>query len=166
MQQRFINISPLQGLVFLFLIIIGGYFMLRGLYWLASMLMPVLLIATLIINYKVVLDFGKMLVEAVRREPIMGVLGIIMTLVLLPLVVLFLFAKALFQRKAEKFIKEQQTQYENKNGKYVEYEEVVVPKKQAEKAVFIELPPIKEKEAKPIHRTPPPKNQYDDFFEQ
>lgn len=138
------------------LLVVAIYFFVRGLYWLASILMPVLLIATLIINYRVVWDYIKMLTQTVRRDPFMGILFIVMTFLLSPFVVLFLFSKALLHRKADAVIREQQAADVRNNGEYIDFVEIT--KKDTEPP--IELPPIRERET----LRPKDENKYDDFF--
>ncbi len=90
--------NPLGGflsIVFLVLLLVGLFYLFSAftkfLYW-AS---PFLLIAALIIRYKVVVNYVKMLGNLVQKMPALGIGAILLTFLLYPFVSLHLFMKAL-----------------------------------------------------------------------
>ena len=120
------------------------------LWWLAAALMPILLIATLIINRNVVFDFVKSIGRLYKTNLPMGIIATILTVVGSPFVVLFLFGKAMLVRKIDKFKKEAEVENENKFGEYIQYEEVdsftklLNEQKKQEQKIRIEIDPPKE----------------------
>jgi uncharacterized membrane protein YfhO len=119
------------------------------LWWLAAALMPILLIATLIINRSVVFDFVKSIRNLYKRSLGAGVVATALTVIGSPFVVLFLFGKAMLVRKIDKFKKEAEVENENKFGEYIQYEEVdsftklLNEQKKQEQKVRIEIDPPK-----------------------
>lgn len=72
-------------------------FVLKILWWVS----PLLLIATLIINRKVVLDYVQMIGGLFKRNPVSGGITLGLTIIGFPLVTLYLFGKAMLIKKAE-----------------------------------------------------------------
>ena len=130
------------------------YFLAKGLFWILSLVAPILLIATLIIDHKVILDYGKFIFKLLKDNPLVGILGVLLTVVGFPVVSGFLFFKALARRtinsKLEAIKKERQ-------GEYAEYEEIV------EDVEFLELPQVEKVERNPSSNKG---NEYEDFFEE
>lgn len=159
------KVSPLMGLIMVILASILIYMLVKGLFALASWAMPVLAIATLIIDYKVYVGFGKFLVELIKKNLVLGLAGVALTFIAFPFVILFLFSKAVFTKYAMKSIKDnpmfqemnarrKDTGYINDDD-YIEYEEV---DDEPENTTRIELPPIEPKVKKEE------KNPFDDYF--
>ena len=94
------------------------------LWWLAAMLMPVLLIATFIINRSVLFNFVKMIRNLYKKNPTTGIIATIISLIASPLVILGLFGQAMVLRKMDKTTPRQKKEEKNKFGEYIEYEEV------------------------------------------
>ena len=122
---------------------------------------PILLIATLFIDYKVFINYGKWILNLFKSNPLYGIGAGVLTAVAYPVVSIALFLKALLNKK----IKEVKSQFEEKKeGEYVEYEELpsepVAKQKPQKIEERIELPPIKEK----IKQTKSSKNEYEDLF--
>lgn len=140
--------------------IIIGVLFLVGLYYIAKIAFnllyyaaPVLLIITLLIDYHVVINYGKWIFRMLQKNPLAGIGMILLTLVGFPIVSFFLFGKALLKKK----IKDVQKEYEVRTqGEYTEYEEVQPQEN------LIELPPIKEK----TKQTKSNSNEYEDLFDE
>lgn len=106
------------------LLVIFGLFLfifiriVRGLIGLLALLTPVLLVATVILNYKVIIGYGKWLISSLKSNPVFGVLAIAFTIMAFPLVAAYLLLKAINSRSGgvepTKRIK----------GEYITYEEV------------------------------------------
>jgi len=60
---------------------------------------PVLFVATLIINYRVILDYAYGLVESFRRNWLSGLFRLALSLLAFPIVIAWLFFKALLFKK-------------------------------------------------------------------
>ncbi len=139
--------SLIIGLLFL----VGLFFLARFVFNILYYLAPVLLIITLFIDHKVVVNYGKWVFNMLRQNPLLGIGLILLTIVGFPVVSIFLFGKAMLKKK----INEVQKQYEQKTkGEYVEYEEVVPE----EDLVELPPPPIRKKQKREG------KNEYEDMF--
>jgi hypothetical protein len=156
--RRIFKMDPLVGLIMLVATLVILYFLVKGLYSLATAILPVLIIATLIIDYKVYLDFGRSLVKLIRNNLVWGLLASTATFFLFPFVALFLFGKALLFRmaKSKGFIPDSRKPATHED-EYLDFEEV------REEISIIELPPIKPRDTK-VHNTK--RNDYDDFFDE
>ncbi|MFT6150019.1 MAG: hypothetical protein ACJAUH_002716 [Saprospiraceae bacterium] len=98
------------------LIFIAARAFLKILYFVA----PVLIIATAIINYKVILNYFKSIGNIFKKNPLMGVGAGLLSAFFYPIVIGFLFVQALLYRKSDQIQKE----VEREKGEYVEYEEL------------------------------------------
>ena len=143
--------------------ILIGIFVLVALFYIAKMaftilmyLAPVLLIITLFIDYKVVLNYGKWVFAMMGRNPLMGVGLVLLSIVGAPVLSFFLFGKAMLKKK----VKEMTQQFEEKTeGEFVEYEEVEPEKEEG----WVELPsPPKRQKTK---QTRTSDNEYEDLFD-
>ncbi len=107
------------GIVMLAVIIIGLFFVLRGIFNLLYFLAPIMLIATLIIDYKVVLDYIKQLGGLFKRNPLYGIGATAFTFFLYPIVFLVLLFRAFAGKRLARF-----TNNTGAEGEFTEYEEV------------------------------------------
>jgi hypothetical protein len=128
------------------------FFLAKGLFWLLSWVAPVLLIITLVIDYKVVKDFVLFVWKLLKENPAVGVLALVMVIFAYPFVTGYLFIKALGKRS----VKNAMDKIEKDKNTYTDYEEV-----HDEDDSFLELPPLKKK-AEPAKQTNT--NEYDDIF--
>jgi len=111
--------GTLISLIVFAAILVILYYLFRMFYWLAALAMPVLLIATLLINYRVVTRFFLMLWSLIKVRPVLGVLASVFTVLLFPVVVVILFVQALFLRKVARV---QQRAEEKRYGEWAEFE--------------------------------------------
>lgn len=87
--------SLIMGIIFIVLMVL----LFRGAFILLRWATPVLLIATVIINYRVLLDYGKWIVAQVRSNPLMGIALGLLSFVFFPFLVFYLFGKAVLTNK-------------------------------------------------------------------
>lgn len=126
MANRKIDVNPfnsIASILFLVLIFVGLFFVAKGVFWILSWLAPVFLILTLIIDYKVVVSYGTWLVNLLKKNILMGLGAVLLTVFGFPVVSGFLFGKAIISKK----IKEKLGQFEQptqKKEEFVSYEEV------------------------------------------
>jgi hypothetical protein len=113
--------SSIIGVVLGILFLLGLFFVARFIFTILYYLSPVMLIAALIIDYKTVTGYGKWLVDKVKTNPLLGIGGILLTILAFPLVSLFLLGKALFKKKVREVEQEVERQQE---GEYVDFEEL------------------------------------------
>lgn len=139
------------GLLVGILIMIGLFKLANFLFQILLWLSPVLIIATLIIDYKVVWNYIQWVVNLIKRNTLAGIAMLLLTVFGFPVVSAFLLAKALFKRR----VKQVSEQYEqHTKGEFIEYEEL--------DSELLDLPDPQEKE--PQTRT---KNTgYENLFDQ
>lgn len=159
-QQTRSPLSPIVSLLMLALFIMGVYFVIKGVFWVLYWIFPALLIATVIIDRQVIIDYGKWIINAAKNKNWPVFLGAtLMTVIAFPLVAAYLFGKAMLKRKVKQVTKnfEQKTQ-----GEYVEYEEI--PKQQPEVLELPDLTKRRERPKEPIRRQNT-QNDYEDLFD-
>jgi hypothetical protein len=157
--------NPFNSLISL-LILIGVmallFFAVKGLFSILYLVAPILLIVTLIINYKVVANYAISLFETFKTDILMGMLKVAFTFLCYPIVIGWLFVKALLYRKVEKIRQELDSQMgtfeREKKEQFIDFEELSskTAKDAPEKPTIIGLPKAKEKEKK---------NPYNDMFD-
>lgn len=153
--SQFVNFDQKNSWKF----IIGGIILLIFLFWLAkgifnilNIIAPFLLILTLVLNYRVVLGYGKWLLDLLKRDFLMGILACLGTVVFFPLVSGYLFAKVLLLRKVSSLKAPfAQINWESAEDGFTNYEEVI-----PQKTEKLELP----QQSKPKIE-----HNYDSFFE-
>lgn len=107
-------------LVLLLGFILGLFLFITALRILIRILWPIsffILLAALLVNGKVVMGYGRWLLDMIRSRPVAGILGVLGTLVFFPFVTIFLLIKAIDSRKSDKSGR-------LKKGEYITYEEV------------------------------------------
>ncbi len=160
--------NPLGNLTYIAMAIgalIILYILAKAAFNLILWIAPFLFLATLVIDYKVVVDYGKWILGLFKVNPLYGIGASAVTFFVFPVVAFFLFGKALLKKK----IGSMKEQLDKKvNGEYTEYEEVpedFVPDGETliNKDDLIELPPIKPKvkQAQPKSNK---SNEYEDLF--
>ena len=107
------------GIIMMVVIIVGLFFVLRGIFNLLYFLAPILLIATLIIDYKVVLNYIKQLGSLFARNPLYGIGATALTFFLYPIVFVVLLFRAFTGKRIRQF---QQARETETQGEFVDYE--------------------------------------------
>ena len=160
-QSRSNPLRSVMGIAFLLLAIAAIYFVVTGILKILSFLTPVLFIATLIIDHKVVVNYGKWIGGLLKNNLPYGIGAIILSVLGAPVLALYLFGKAMLKRQVRKM----QTNVEEKQrGKPTDYEEVVEEEddiefdlKDEEEIIPLEIP-------KTTRRLREERNSYDDLF--
>ncbi|WP_367391370.1 hypothetical protein [Lewinella sp. LCG006] len=148
------NKSPFQGIVGIvvgILFLFALFFFVQILFKILWFLLPVIVIATAVIDYKVILNYFGWIGKLFKNNALAGLAMSALTIIGAPVVALFLLGKALLRKK----IKDVQTEAElRQNGEFVEYEEL--------DSETMDLPPLES----PLRADPPPKKDtgYDDMF--
>jgi predicted membrane protein len=158
--------NPFNSLISL--LIFGGvlfllYFLVSGFFKLLYLAAPFLLVITLVINYRVVRDYAASIVTTMQSDILMGMVKVLFTVLCYPMVIGWLFAKALIYRKVSTL----QQDFQKKMGQSdmtqdIDYEEVSsedmgkTTENPPQKPLIIELPKPKEKDKS---------NPYNDIFE-
>lgn len=142
--------NALLGILVLVMGFVALYFIASSIFRLLSWLAPVLLIITLIVDYKVVVNYFKWLWNTLQDNTLLGVGVLLLTIFGYPVVAGYLLMRALLSRQVRKMRKEQEGPAEKRIGEYIEYEEI-----RDETA----LPSLEEEEEEKS-------NEYDRFFGQ
>lgn len=143
--------NGLFGFLFLVMVMVGIFFIAKGIFKILSIAAPVLILLTALINYRTLVSYGRFILALFKRSLLTGIVAVILSIIGFPILSGILFGKAILDRKVRKLQKEHQLQRE---GEFVEFEEVIRPRQNEE----IELPPLQ--------REMPPKkeNRYEDLF--
>lgn len=126
---RSINQFPGGGLgclIFLVLAVVGGYYLLQGLYYLLLWAAPALLVLALIVNWRVYPDTVKNWVNTLAVNPAGALLSLALVLLLFPFFSLYLLLKAITYRRMEQIGREfgQNPSTRDLEDEYTEYEEI------------------------------------------
>lgn len=146
---------------FLVIIALGAvvWFFLKSIFAVLSFVAPVLLIATLFLNFNVIKDYGKFLMHTLKTNTGLGILYGIGTFIAFPLVIAYLFSKALITRQIGK-------RFGKKEEKFDDYEDVTEKAKEDDED-FLELPELEKTQATPNRNTSTKSqggNEYEDLF--
>ena len=144
--------NTLTGMIVLVLGLLAVFFVARGIFWILSQLAVFFLIGTLILDYKVIVNYGKWIGDLFKRNIWYGVAASALSLIGYPVLAVFLFFRAYMSWRLKRVQKEAEAQ---RSGEYIEYEEI---DSKIEKR--IELPPI-EKQERPAEK----RSDYDQLFD-
>ena len=157
------------NLLIFFGVLVLMYFFIGGVFKLLYLAAPFLLIATLIINYRIVADYAIDIFETFRTDVLWGVVKVAFTILCYPFVIGWLFAKSLIYRKVDKMKQNFDAQMNATNASFgtnpsvsadfADFEELsseMLDKNKAKKQepIIIELPKPKDRQ----------QDDYDQFF--
>ena len=146
-----IRFNGIIGFAFMVLLFVGLFFIARGVFTVLAWIAPVLIILALLINYRTVLNYLKFMLGLLQRNPVGGIIGILLSFFGFPILAGVLFGKSILDRKVKKLNEAYQAE---KDGEFVEFEEII----KSERETKLDLPPM-EKQA-PVKKD----NQYEDLF--
>lgn len=134
--------NTIVAIVFLAVTFFALFWIARGIFTILTYVAPILLLATLLINYKIVVNYGKWLWKQLQNNPIMGVIAILLTIIGFPVVSFLLFGKALLERKVKQVEEEVQLEREGRFADYeiIEEEPLELPRKPREKVEVRQKP--------------------------
>jgi len=148
-----IRLNGIIGFVFLVMLFVGLFFLAKGIFTLLAWISPVLIVGALLINYRTIINYFRFMLSLLQRNPLSGIVAIILSVIGFPILSGVLFGKAILDRKVKKLVQAHQAR---EQAEFVDYEEVIPQKKET----TLDLPPL-EKEAP----APKPKdNRYEDLF--
>ncbi|MCB0580355.1 MAG: hypothetical protein KDD10_13720 [Phaeodactylibacter sp.] len=145
--------SSITGILLVVLFLVALYFIARAIFTILYYLSPIMIVAALIIDYKVVLGYAKWLGGLLKDNLLLGIGAIVLSVLGFPVLSAFLLGKALFRRQVKKAREEPES---GQIGEFIEYEEL--------DDEHLELPRIEKEERKP-DRPRKTDNRYDEFFE-
>ena len=119
-----VDINPfnsITSILVLVVVLIGLYVVASSIFRILQVLSPFLIIGALLLDYKVVVRFGQWLWGLLKRNPVMGVLAILLIVVGHPILSGFLCMKAYLSRK----IRKANPELKEKHGdEYIDFEEI------------------------------------------
>ena len=144
--------SSIFSIIMVVLIMLGLFYMARFIFTILYYLSPIMLIAALIIDHKVVTGYAKWIVGLFKKNPIMGIGSVLLTAIGFPVVTTFLLGKALFKKR----IKAAQEEAEKaRKGEFIEYEELDTKP--------LELPELEPRKAQKKQSSD--SSEYDELFD-
>jgi hypothetical protein len=144
-EVRFSYANVIFGVIFLVFALMAVFWLARGIFTILAWLAPILLIATLIIDYRIILNYGKWILHQLKTNTLVGVGMSLLTVLGFPIVSFFLFGKALLKRK----MKSLESSYRAERAESYSDFEIV-----DEDVPTLELPPLERKREK---------TSYDDY---
>jgi len=100
------------GIIIVIAIVFVVFFIIQNLYKLLGALIPVFLVLTLILDYRVLVKFGIVLYELLRYRTLLGIIAVVFTLAGLPFVAAALFFNAFMNFRTKRKNKKGFTKYE------------------------------------------------------
>lgn len=107
------------GAIVLVLFFVGAYYIFKGISWVLWFIAPVLIIATLVMDRQVVIDYFKWLFRQFKQNLPLALLMTLVTVVGYQFVAVYLFGKALFKRKIRQMT--EQAQGQQRPGEFIDY---------------------------------------------
>jgi hypothetical protein len=146
--------GSIMSLLIFVAILAGLFFLVTGFVKLLYLVAPVLLIATMLINYRVVADYVTGVFDTFKTNVLLGVGKLLFSFFCYPFVIGWLFSKAMFYRKMNTLKQDMeqkmgQMNTAQSNTEYAEYEEIPTDNmdinKKADKPIMLDLPKPKDK---------------------
>jgi len=103
------------GIIIIIAIVVFIFFILQNLYKLLGLLVPIFLILTAILDYRVIVKYGIVIYELLRHRTLLGIVAVVFSFLGLPFLSAALFFNAFMNFK---------TKRKNKK-KYVDYVDVI-----------------------------------------
>ncbi len=102
-------------------VLAGLYFLVKGFFAILGIITPGLLIGAALLNWKVFPDYAKWIWKQLNNNAVLGVIAILFTVVLFPVVAGYLFIKAWMRYKGKKVL---DSYREREEKEFVDFEEV------------------------------------------
>jgi hypothetical protein len=146
-----IRLNGIMGFISMIAFLLIVILLIRGLWKLLYIAAPVLILLSLLINYRTLLNYFRFLFGLLHRNPLSGILAILLSVIGFPFLSGILFGKSILDRKIRKL---QQAHEAGEHGELVDYEEVIRPEREEE----LPLPPLEKQKPEPKE------NPYKDLF--
>lgn len=109
------------GILMMILLMVGLFYVAKGVYWLLAKAAVVLLVATLLVHYPTIVRFLRWLGGTWQRNPLQGLLYTALGALLYPVLIAGLFFQALLNRKVSRL---EQALRQEQEGEFVDFEEL------------------------------------------
>ncbi len=117
------DVNPMNSLfsvLILIAVFTGLFFAFKFIFEILWKISPVIILVTLLFDYQVILKYFRLMAAFLRKNLIAGVLFIGLSVFFLPVVSIFLMAKAILNRKMNKM----QAKAKAENQNFTQYEEI------------------------------------------
>ncbi|MEZ5039102.1 MAG: hypothetical protein R2828_04395 [Saprospiraceae bacterium] len=148
--------NSVTSVIMMVLLFVALFYIARFIFRLLWLVAPILLVAAIIVDYKTVLGYVKWIGSLLQKNPMAGVVAILLSALGFPLVSGFLLMKGLFKKKVKEATQAREAAI---RGEFVEYEEIVDDD-------ALELPPLEVKKVQQKQRPSKSDSEYDQFFDQ
>lgn len=123
-QFKFGGTNPLVILVGIVIVIGLLFWVAKKILGLLAWAAPFVLIAALIINYRVVLGYGRWLIDTLKSNLIFGLVAVLFTFIGFPLVAIFLLIRAMASKGIGTEKKESFSEYEEVDEDFLDISEI------------------------------------------
>ena len=123
--MRRVELNPFNSIISILImlaVLVGLYYVIKGFFTLLGIITPALLIGAAILNWKVFPDYGRWILRLLKENVILGVLAIVFTVALFPIVAGWLFVKSYFRYRRTQVLKQHSAYRESE---FVDYEEII-----------------------------------------
>lgn len=148
-----IKFNGIIGFIFLVISFVALFFLAKGIFTVLSWIAPVLIVGALIINYRTIINYFRFMLSLLQRNPLTGIVAVILSVIGFPILSGVLFGKAILDRKVKKLV---EAHHAKEQDEYVDYEEVIPQKKEQ----TLDLPPLEKEATAPKAKD----NRYEDLF--
>lgn len=115
--------QALVAILFLVGIFMGLFFVARGIFTLLTWLTPIMLLLTVILDYRVIIGYFKWLWRLLNEELLLGLGAVVLTVIGYPVVAGYLLLRAwLFSQNKD--TRKRKSREKGRLGEYISYEEV------------------------------------------
>lgn len=117
-------IGPIIGVATLALVAVAIYFVVKGFIWFIFAFAWAFLLIAAIVDYKVIVNFGKRLVDLFKRQPLYGVGAVALSAIFYPFVFFVLMMRSLLGKMVKRINVNMPGYIEPEEEVFVEYEEL------------------------------------------
>ena len=122
-RQNSTSLSPWVSVLILLALLTAFFFVAQYVYKFLFIISPIVIIATMILDYRVFVNYGRLLMAFLKQNVVVGASMIVLSAFLFPVIAAFLLGKAIIKRKIGKM---QEQIYRDENT-FTNYEEVDDP---------------------------------------
>lgn len=108
------------GILIILAIVFVIFFILKNVYYLLGFLVPVFIVLTAILDYRVIVKYGIVIYELLRHRTVLGIVAVIFSFLGLPFLSAALFFNAYMNFKTKRNNKKEFVQYEEVDDAEVE----------------------------------------------
>lgn len=120
-RSRMNPFANVTGILIMVLLMVGLFYVAKGVFWLLAKAAIFLLAGAIIIHYPTVTGFLRWLWDTLRQQFLLGMFFLALTVLLYPILCAFLFVRALVNRKVSSL---EALLRKEREGEFVDFEEL------------------------------------------